>query len=356
MSAMNALPAFAAGPEKVVEASATLAYNIKGLKHNVAVQKAYIDSQYIYITQRSKGTCYFSRLRINEKDAIFQDEMVINNAGHCETMDMYTYNGKQYFYIGSNADPATSYYWSQEVARIQYSPGATVDYTALDRFTDMNYANKTGTKLGTTYRVAGGGNSKYTIFRIQTAEKTVTWSIYDTAALNRLLDGNKRVSMNSAEAVKACITSFTQSGSAIVRPNDSFQGVDLLGNAEIYTPGGVEGDTPQIAMMSADGTFKTLVKITNVGKHEIEGVQLKNGNVYFTIVTDPSNKRSTQKIYYIPDSLFSKKPVLYRRDEEGGAEFPVALAVAAVAAVIVVLAAVFFGKRIVAPLKTTFKK
>jgi hypothetical protein len=37
MSAMNALPAFAAGPEKVVEASATLAYNIKGLKPRLLI-------------------------------------------------------------------------------------------------------------------------------------------------------------------------------------------------------------------------------------------------------------------------------------------------------------------------------
>ncbi|MFD1952772.1 hypothetical protein ACFSL6_00900 [Paenibacillus thailandensis] len=301
---MSVMPVFAAAPEKTVNASATLAYNLKGLNHNLAVQKAYIASKYIYVTQRSGGTVYLSRLLIDGNDATYVDEMTVTNSGHGQTLDMYTYNGINYFYFSSKADPSTSYYWSLQVARLQYSPGATCDYTELPRFTYMNYANETGARLGETYRVDGGGNSTYTIFRVQTAEGTVTWSIYDTAALNRLLDSSGQVRMDSAAAISACVASFTQSGSAIVRPNGSFQGVDMLGNTEIYTSGGAEGETPQIAMMSNTGAFKTLVKITNVGTREIEGVQTKNGNVYFTIVTDPVNKKDTQKIYYVPDSIF----------------------------------------------------
>ncbi|MBW7455978.1 helveticin J family class III bacteriocin [Paenibacillus sepulcri] len=301
---MSVLPVFAASPEKTVNASATLAYNLKGLNHNLAVQKAYIASTYLYVTQRSGGTVYLSRLLMNGSDATYVDEMTITNSGHGQTLDMYTYNGINYFYFSSKADPSTTYNWSLQVARLQYSAGATYDYTDLHRFTYMNYADKTGSRLGETYRVDGGGNSTYTILRIQTAEGTVTWSIYDTAALNRLLDSNEQVRMDSAAAVSACVTSFTQSGSAIVRPNGSFQGLDMLVNTEIYTSGGAEGDTPQIAMMSNTGAYKTLVNITNVGTHEIEGVQTKDGNVYFNIVTDPVNKKNTQKIYYVPDSVF----------------------------------------------------
>ncbi|CAG7651839.1 hypothetical protein PAESOLCIP111_06402 [Paenibacillus solanacearum] len=302
--AMTVLPVYAATPAKTVNASATLAYNLKGLNHNVAVQKAYIASTYVYVTQRSGGTCYLSRLLINGKDANYVDEMTVTNAGHCQTLDMYTYNGINYFYFSSKADPSTTYNWSLQVARLKYSAGTTVNYTDLHRFTYMNYANKTGARLGDTYRVDGGGNSTYTVLRVQTAQGTVTWSIYDTVALNQLLDSNEQVRMDSAAAKSACVASFTQSGSAIVRPNGSFQGLDMLSNSEIYTSGGAEGDTPQIAMMSNSGAYKSLVKITNVGTHEIEGVQTKNNNVYFTIVTDPVNKKNTQKIYYVPDSIF----------------------------------------------------
>ncbi|MPY17338.1 phage baseplate protein [Paenibacillus glucanolyticus] len=301
---VSVMPVFAASPEKTVNASATLAYNLKGLNHNVAVQKAYIADKYLYVTQRSGGTCYLSRLLMSGNDATYVDEMTITNSGHCQTLDMYTYNGENYFYFSSKADPSTTYYWSLQVARLQYSAGTTVDYTDLHRFTYMNYANTTGARLGETYRVDGGGNSTHTVFRVQTSEGTVTWSIYDTVALNKLLDSNEQVRMDSAAAVNAAVSSFTQSGSNIIRPNGSFQGADMLGKTEIYTSGGADGDTPQIAFISSIGAYKTLVNITNVGKREIEGVQTKNGNVYFTIVTDPVNKKDTQKVYYVPDSVF----------------------------------------------------
>ncbi|SFI40087.1 hypothetical protein SAMN02799624_00828 [Paenibacillus sp. UNC496MF] len=299
-----ASPAFAAAPARTVSASATLAYSLKGLHHNLAVQKAYIASTYVYVTQRSGGTVYLSRLLMSGSTATYVDEMTITNAGHGQTLDMYTYNGVNYFYFSSKADPSTSYDWSLQVARLQYDAGTTRDYTDLHRFTYLNYADKTGSRLGDTYRVDGGGNSAYTIFRVQTAEGDVTWSVYDTVALNKLLDGSEQVRLDSADAVGACVASFTQSGDGIVRPNGSFQGLDMLDDSEIYTSGGAEGDTPQIAMMSGTGAYKTLVNVTNVGKHEIEGVQTKDGNVYFTIVADPDDKKDTQKVYYVPDSVF----------------------------------------------------
>jgi hypothetical protein len=291
-------------PGKTVNASATLAYNIRSLNHNLAIQKSYIASSYVYVTQRSGGTVYLSRCLINGTDATYQDEMTLTNCGHGQTLDMYTYNGINYLYVSSKADPSTTEYWSLQVGRVLYSAGATYDYTTLHRFTYMNYADKTGTSLGTTYRVDAGGNSTNTVFRVQTAEGTVTWSVYDTVALNQLLDGNIQVQMNSAGAVNACVYSFTESGTGIIRPNGSFQGVDLLGSTEIYTSGGAEGDVPSIAMITNTGAYQSLVKITNVGNHEIEGVQTKNGNVYFVIVPDPTNKQSTQKIYYVSDLIF----------------------------------------------------
>lgn len=294
----------AATPLKTVNASATLAYNIKSLPRNLAIQASYIASTYVYVTQRSGGTVYLSRCLISGNNATYQDSMTMTNCGHGQTLDMYTYNGINYLYVSSKADPETTYYWSLQVARVLYAAGTTVDYTSLRRFTYMNYANKTGTSLGTTYRVDGGGNSTHTAFRVQVDEGPVTWSIYNTVTLNQLLDANEQVQMNSTAAKNACLYSFTQSGTNIIRPNGSFQGMDLLGSTEIYTCGGADGEQPQLAKISHTGVYESLVKITNVGNREIEGVQTKNGNVYFVIVTDPVNKQNTQKIYYVPDSIF----------------------------------------------------
>jgi len=285
--------AVAATPGKTVNASATLAYNVKSLNHNLAIQKSYIASTYVYVTQRSGSTVYLSRCLISGTNATYQDEMTMTNCGHGQTLDMYTYNNINYLYVSSKDDSTAPEYWSLQVARVLYAAGTTVDYTSLRRFTYMNYANKTGTSLGTTYRVDAGGNSTHTAFRVQTTPdgtNSVTWSVYDTVALNQLLDGNTQVQMNSTGAKDACLYSFTQTGTNIIRPNGSFQGMDLLGSTEIYTSGGAEGEVPSIALITNTGAYQSLVKITNVGNHEIEGVQTKSGNVYFVIVTDPVNK------------------------------------------------------------------
>lgn len=299
--------ASAATPGKTVNASATLAYSVKSLNHNLAIQKSYIASTYVYVTQRSGSTVYLSRCLISGTNATYQDEMTLTNCGHGQTLDMYTYNGINYLYVSSKDDDTPDEYWSLQVARVLYAAGTTVDYTSLHRFTYMNYANKTGTSLGTTYRVDAGGNSTHTAFRVQTTPdgtNSVTWSVYDTVALNQLLDGTDQVQMNSTGAKNACLYSFTQTGTNIIRPNGSFQGMDLLGSTEIYTSGGGEGQVPSIALITNTGAYQSLVKITNVGNHEIEGVQTKNGNVYFVIVPDPVNKQSTQKIYYVSDLIF----------------------------------------------------
>lgn len=298
------VPVNAATPSKTVNASATKLLTVKGLQHNVVIQNFYVGSTYLYVTQRVQGTVYLSRCLMNGSEATFVDKMTLTNTGHGQTLDMYTYNGINYLYVSSKADPETDYYWSLQVARLQYTAGATYDYTDLHRITYMNYANKTGTRLGDTYRVDGGGNSTHTVFRVQTKQGTVTYAIYDTVQLNQLLDQNVQVRLDSAAAKAACLTSFTQSGSGIVRPNGSFQGVDMTGSSKIYVTGGGNGDIPQIALMSNSGSYQTLVKVTNVGNYEIEGIQIKDNRAYFCIVPNTTSKQNTQIIYYVPTSIF----------------------------------------------------
>ena len=300
--------AFAASPSSNGNVSATLAYTLKGLPLGRAVQNFYVGARYIYITQRVDATTYVSRLKIEGDIATYMDRMTMNNCGHGQSLDFYTYNGKEYFYMGCKSDtPADSTYnWSLQIARFQYEAGKTYDYTELNRMSYMNYANKNLTRLGTTYRVACGVNGSYTVFRIQTKEGTVTYSGYNTDKLNKLLDASESVRMDTADAKAACSFSFTQSGSNIIRPNGSFQGIDLSSTKSIYLSGGADGDTPQIARMNSSGSYLKLLSVTNVGKLEIEGVQCKLARVYFVIVpsTDATEKKNFHKIYYIDESKF----------------------------------------------------
>ena len=307
MLSCSVLDVVAASPKSTKSAKATLAYTLVGLPEGRAVQNFYIGSTYVYCTQRVNGTTYLNRLKIDGKTAVYKDRMTFKNCGHAQSLDCFSYNGENYFYLGCKADDSTDYYWSLQIARIKYEAGKTYDYTDLNRFTYMNYASKSSTRLGDTYRVACGGNSKYTIFRIQTKNSSkVTWSIYDTAKLNKLLDKSKTVSMNTAAARAACLYSFSSSVDAAIRPNGSFQGIDLSTYSKLYTTGGADGQTPQIAKFNHNGTYLKLLKISNVGNKEIEGVQCKDDRVYFLIVTGTTSaaKKNEQKIYYVKESAF----------------------------------------------------
>jgi hypothetical protein len=308
LSGFNCIVVFGktTSPDKTYTKAPTLAYTIKGLNHNLAIQNFYIGKKNVYITQRYGATTYLSRCAIDGKEAKYRDEMKLTNCGHGQALDIYCYNGDYYFYVGSKANPENSYYFSRQIARVSYSAGKTYNYTDLSRFTYMNYADAAGSRLGTTYRVAAGGNSYYTIFRVQSTGGAIRYSIYDTARLNKLLNSNKMVRMDSMSARKACITSFEQKFSDLTADylNGSFQGIDMFGKTSIYVTGGGEGQTPRIALMDNAGNCKTLINISGVGKHEIEGLQTKSGKVYFVIIPDTTSKKNTQRIYYFSKSAF----------------------------------------------------
>ena len=302
-------PASAATPKSTVSKKATLAYTLKGLPLGRAIQNFYMGSTYIYITQRVDATTYVSRLKMDKtnKVANYVDRMTFTNCGHGQSLDMYTYNGVNYMYMGCKSDEDSGYNWSLQIARIKYEAGKTYNYTQLSRFTYMNYANGTAYRMGDTYRVAAAVCGDTTVFRIQTKNASkVNYSAYNTTSLNKLLDKNKTVDMRTSGAKNAHLWTNVQSGSSIIRPNDSFQGIDLFSKARIYLSGGAHGETPQIAKINSSGTYLKLVKISNVGKLEIEGVQCKDSKVYFMIVpgTTTALKKDAHKIYYLAESAF----------------------------------------------------
>ena len=64
--------------------------------------------------------------------------------------------------------------------------------------------------------------------------------------------------------------------------------------------------TAAIARMNSAGDFLKLVKITNVGKYEMEGLQWKDSKLYFAVVIGDTAaaRKNEQKIYYINESVF----------------------------------------------------
>jgi hypothetical protein len=119
----------------VAATSATKEYTFEGLQHSEVIQKAYIGSTYIYITQLSGQDLYLSRCRSEGSVGVYQDEMKLTDFGHSQTLEEFKYNDEYYFWIGCKGVETTSSKipWSTQVARIQYSPGE-LKYTDAPRF------------------------------------------------------------------------------------------------------------------------------------------------------------------------------------------------------------------------------
>ncbi len=283
------LPTAVAAPAPAfsVSLNADYRYTITGLPYGLVVQNFFIDeaTSTMYITQHGgDGITYLSRLNIQGDKAVYQDHMTLNNCGRGESLAGYYYNNKLYFYIGCKIDTSATTNYSTQVARVSYEAGATYTYTQLNRFDHLNYVTTDGSRLGTLYRNNVCANSQYTIFRVQTSEATVTYACYDTKGLNELLDASKSVDLSKDAPRTKIIYSLTQSGWAnIIRPNDSFQGVELYNKDNIFTCGGAGSEAPKIGKLNKSGKYQCEATIANVGNSSINGLQSLNGKLYFAV-------------------------------------------------------------------------
>ena len=114
----------------------------------------------------------------------------------------------------------------------------------------------------------------------------------------------KYISFENNNTLKnECKFSFTQNRDQLVKPNDSFQGMEFSNGGSIYVAGGKKEDIPQIAKMDGlNHSYSALVNIINNKKREIEGLQIKADNIYFGIC-DHTNK-SQQYIYSVKKTCF----------------------------------------------------
>ncbi|MBQ2445102.1 MAG: hypothetical protein II272_01545 [Oscillospiraceae bacterium] len=276
------------GVPAVTYPSATLNYTLTGLKFTSVIQNFYIDSDYLYVTQsNTTGTQYLSRLKISGTTASYVDHMTLTECGNGESLAVYRYNGKLYFFVGAKGLEATSYH-STQIARVQYEPGKTYAYTDLNRFCHLSNSTAAGTNLGSAARVAVGANDHYTVFRIELDDGTTCYTCYDTKALNKALDSGTLIAMEGTSVRSGFIYHFKQKKSIRVIPNNSFQGVELAGINNLLLSGGNSGETPAVAKMNKNGTYERLAYITNIGTSATGPIAYLNDRLY--IVCTGNNK------------------------------------------------------------------
>ena len=236
--------------------------------------------------------------------------MIIEDSGHGETLDAYTYDKKTYFLIGNKGGDDKEHY-SHQIGRVEYKKGKTINYTSLARLTGFDFANKKGVNNGKVLRVAAcastnrirfitfldkkNDNNKY--------QKCIQISEYDLGDLNTVLN-KKPTSYTTFEGNKA-LKDACKSWQLVWRkagvnelPNDSFQGMEAK-NDSIYFAGGAEDNLYPAIWRMTNGTWdskrtiQSYVSIDNktisTKNTEIEGLCIKDDTLHFGIVNSMSN-------------------------------------------------------------------
>ncbi len=308
--------------------SSHLAYTLKNIPNSgIPIQNFYVTSNYVYATQRAvasgdgvRDDVTFMRFAINEqqKTATYKDSMTLLNCGHGEILDRYSYKGTYYFLVGTKPNEDSSPdYWSLQVGRVKYTPGARLNYTKVCRLAGLASANKAGKSDMDAIRVAAAtsGDDTQLVIRTELTKKKknyLQYSTYDLKKVNVLLDKVENTSKNyllfggNASLTSACKYSFTQAKGQAVIPNGSFQGIEISG-AYIYVSGGRNGTAtyPRIAKIRCtDGKFVSGANIAAgelpnrnpfiLYRKETEGLCCRGDKMYFGIING-----SEQLIQYI---------------------------------------------------------
>ena len=128
---------------------------------DIYIQQAYSENEFDefddYKTGRVENLVLISRCQYSAEYDAYKpvDHMVLRNVGHGQSMEVYNYNGKKYLMIscGSKGTSKSTLWWSTQIGRIEYQPGAFVNNSDIKRLTYLNYSNKKTKRFGTTMRV-----------------------------------------------------------------------------------------------------------------------------------------------------------------------------------------------------------
>lgn len=279
--------------------------------HTTAIQKTYIGSSYIYILQREGQNMILSRCSLDGSRAYYKDEMTLINFGHSQTLELFEYGGTDYFWIACKASDVTEKYWSTQIGRVEYKAGTTINYTNIRRLSALSKANETGTSYGTIKRVDAALSSDKSILLIwsKNDNNQMQFTFYDATKVNAALNNSSSIyiSCDSAAIKKACISSFKTYNAYL--ENDSCQGLEVSNAKSIYIASGQTNYTKHIIKLNSTGSLIKRIYIDNpilssTTGTEIEGLQLKDDDVYFGMCNHNGTNKTEQYIFSVPKSVF----------------------------------------------------
>ena len=220
---------------------------------DIYIQQAYSENEFDefdnYKTGRVENLVLISRCQYSAEYDAYKpvDHMVLRNAGHGQTMEVYNYNGKKYLLVscGSKGTSKGTLWWSTQIGRIEYKAGAFVNNSEIKRLTYLNYSNKKTKRFGTTMRVdATLSPDKKTLVIWKMNEKGQSeYSGYKFATVNKEFDKakNNEVNVKENKKIKKALIFSTKATKLAPR---SFQGLAITnksnGKYTLYVSSGDE--------------------------------------------------------------------------------------------------------------------
>ncbi len=341
-------------PKKILYMKANKAYKVTNLKHKDAIQKSYVASGYIFVSQAaSDGTSYLSRCTLSGTTATYKDEMILKNFGHNQTLEFYSHNNKTYILIGCKSNTNVNkkaknqkdsknygHNLTIQVGRIQYKAGTTIsNYTQINRMVRLDCADTSGKPFDTLTSddqklddyiktvinrmdASLSSNKKYLVLAVRSIHEHIQYSYYDFDIINNLLDKvegktpNYISCYNNSNIKNACKFSFVQKKGKRILPNGSCQGIDFTNAYSIYMASGngtnrnyenkyYTNYIPKIAKMVKNNNgydYALCIRITNTytSKYNSKGQIIKNNTTlanYYMEIEGIQN--TTDYLYFV---------------------------------------------------------
>ena len=242
---------------------------------DIYIQQAYSENEFDefddYKTGRVENLVLISRCQYSAEYDAYKpvDHMVLRNVGHGQSMEVYNYNGKKYLMIscGSKGTSNSTLWWSTQIGRIEYKPGAFVNNSDIKRLTYLNYSNKKTKRFGTTVRVdATLTPDKNTLVIWKMNEKGRSeYSGYKFSVVNKEFDKakNNEVNVKENKKIKKALIFSTK---AVKLKTRSFQGLAITNKIDgKYT----------LYISSGDERYYKKTGIS-IHKYEIKGKKIKH--------------------------------------------------------------------------------
>lgn len=242
--------------------------------NDIYIQQAYSENEFDefedYQTGEVENLVLVSRCQYSAEYDAYKpvDHMVLRNVGHGQTLQVYNYNGKKYLLIscGNKRVSYKSLWWSTQIGRVEYEPGAFLENEEIERLTYLNYSNKKVKRFGTTMRAdATLTPDKKVLVIWKVNEKGESeYTGYKMSVVNRELDKAKNNTVNIKEnkKLKKAVVFSTKAHKISVR---SFQGLAVSNK--------VKG---KYFMYISSGNERVSKKIgISIYKYEISGSKLK---------------------------------------------------------------------------------